>query len=775
MKPHVGWLLFAALCFPLASQARAADLDPEEVNRAIDMAIKFIMREQANDGSWSSHAVYDTTGLCTLALLNAGVPADDPHIRRALAYLRKTKLSTTYAVALRVMALCAAEPQRDLRQIVDDARWLQEKQIRRPGHSGMWSYPSGGGDNSNTQFALLALYEAERTLQQFELPSPVKKETWTLSLSHWTNSQNGDGSWGYMPGSRGYGSMTCAGIASVVICSDRLSSGAATVNGDEVRCCGQPEPSDHVQRGLEWLSRNFSVDTNPGYRGGPWRLYFLYGLERVGRMTAVRKIGGHDWYREGTEALVREQDKLAGFWLGTGAVENQPHIGTSLALLFLSKGRRPVLLGKLKHDGGANDWNHHPNDAYNLTRYVEQKWKRDLTWQVVEGRHATVDDLLQSPVIFFNYERPLDFTPDQIKEFRSYVDRGGVIFVDSCCEDRADVEPSFKRFVDQLFPEPEIQLRQLDNSHEVWFFEEAPKSLSLYAGTMYGVNVGCRTSVFYCRNRLSCLWELAHSGRDAGFSAAVKQRVDAALALGVNVLAYATNRELRFKYEIPESSVPDQEATLERAKVVIAKLRHKGGWNTAPGALISLQRELGKELGVLVPTDQREVNINSDKLFDYHIVFMHGRNAFELSAEERQNLKKFAEHGGLILADAVCASEAFARSFRHEMALIFPEHPLERIPPDHRMFTSFYGGFDLHTVKRREPPKQRGPGPVHAVVRDVPPDLDGVKIDDRYAVVFSQYDLSCALESHEAVQCVGYTRTDAARIGVNVVVYAMSE
>ena len=52
--------------------------------------------------------------------------------------------------------------------------------------------------------------------------------------------------------------------------------------------------------------------------------------------------------------------------MGRGHAEDNPHIATALALLFLSKGRRPVLVAKLKH-GPDEDWNNHRNDLANLT------------------------------------------------------------------------------------------------------------------------------------------------------------------------------------------------------------------------------------------------------------------------------------------------------------------------------------------------------------------------------------------------------------------------
>ena len=312
--------------------------------------------------------------------------------------------------------------------------------------------------------------------------------------------------------------------------------------------------------------------------------------------------------------------------------------------------------------------------------------------------------------------------------------------------------------------------------HEVWFIEENALR-SAYAGRLYGVDVGCRTNIIYCDTDLSCYWELSRSGRGATLPMAAQQHVNDALAVGINVLAYATNRELKYKYEIPATTQQQAGAgTRARMKLIIAKARHNGGWNSAPGALPRLQRELNHHLGVLVPTDQREVELAGPDLFNHHMIFMHGRNAFRLSDDQREQFRLFVERGGLVFADAVCASEAFARSFRQEMAAIFGRAP-ERIPFEHKMFTDEYGGFALPTVKRREPPRgRRGNGPLKATERDVPPELEGLKFeDDRYGVIFSPYDLSCALENHEAIQCRGYTRDDAARIGINVVLYSLHE
>src|SRR5439155_11444251 len=81
----------------------------------------------------------------------------------------------------------------------------------------------------------------------------------------------------------------------------------------------------------------------------PRRTYYhLYGLERAGRLSGLRVFGEHAWYREGCEFLVKRQD-ITGAWDKSVVHDLWPHVNTSFALLFLSKGRTPVVISKLVH------------------------------------------------------------------------------------------------------------------------------------------------------------------------------------------------------------------------------------------------------------------------------------------------------------------------------------------------------------------------------------------------------------------------------------------
>jgi hypothetical protein len=57
--------------------------------------------------------------------------------------------------------------------------------------------------------------------------------------------------------------------------------------------------------------------------------------------------------------------------------------------------------------------------------------------------------------------------------------------------------------------------------------------------------------------------------------------------------------------------------------------------------------------------------------------------------------------------------------------------------------------------------------------QEVVPQMEGITIDGRLAVVFSPVDLSCALENASATQCRGYSRDSAIKIGTNVILYRL--
>jgi hypothetical protein len=117
--------------------------------------------------------------------------------------------------------------------------------------------------------------------------------------------------------------------------------------------------------------------------------------------------------------------------------------------------------------------------------------------------------------------------------------------------------------------------------------------------------------------------------------------------------------------------------------------------------------------------------------------------------------------GGTIFADAACGSPAFDKALRRFVAALLPGKPLVPIPHDDELYTHKVG-FDLSDVQY---------SPAAGGHKDYPL-LEGVKLDGHWAVIYSKYDLGCALEHHEPLQCKGYTHESAVRIATNIVVYS---
>jgi hypothetical protein len=101
------------------------------------------------------------------------------------------------------------------------------------------------------------------------------------------------------------------------------------------------------------------------------------------------------------------------------------------------------------------------------------------------------------------------------------------------------------------------------------------------------------------------------------------------------------------------------------------------------------------------------------------------------------------------------------------MKQIFPKQPLQPIPADDLLFSKELNTVQLNaqTIRCR---KLAG-GEIQPTV----PILEGIKVDDRWVVIYSKYDLGCALERHQSSDCLGYDHESALRIGSAAVFYML--
>jgi hypothetical protein len=764
--------------------AKSAEVTKKQVDDAIEGGTDFVMSRQKADGSWDSSIRGHDVGIASLAalsLINCGKTAQDPSVAKTLKYLRSIRApEETYDLSLMIMALAAAKDgNRDRSLIRQLALKLERGQIVVGQSAGLWDYSVNankvglGGDRSNGQFAVLALRDAAHA------GAEISRETWKRIDRHWRGVQENDGGWSYRGGSS-TGSMTAAGIATLSVTSDMLrGENERLVNGRPM-CCTESDGDDAIKRGLEWMGRFFKPGQNPG--AGNWLFYYLYGVERAGRLSGQRFFGGKDWYRQGAEFLVRGQNRRTGSWSTQAGGIQDPVVSTSLALLFLSKGLSPVLINKAKFGerapGGGevigDDWNKHPRDVRNLVEHItgQPKWPKLLTWQVVDIEQVVkkggVGDLLQSPILYLSGRDGYRFSDQEVKLVRQYIDRGGFVFAVNCCNG-AGFDADFRDLLQRMFQDEPHELKRLPPEHPIFRAEYNLKGADV---ELYGVEFGCRTAIVYSPDDLSCLWEkwMRHPPRERSpqLTAMIKKKIE----IGVNVVAYATGREPASKLEADtDDDQGGAQDEIKRGLLQVAKLRHGGEWDAAPRALRNLLSAMNRYSGVIASTKKRDLPATDENIFRYPVLYMHGREEFQYSRRELEQLRKYLEHG-VLFADACCGSKEFDKSFRAMIARLFPEKKLERIPIKHPLFSA-ETGFDIRRVRRRTLEPGNDETVINATVETVEPFLEGIEIDGRLAVIYSKYDISCALEQQSSAACSGYLPEDALRIGLNILRHAV--
>ena len=337
-------LLLLALSPAIAQEPPADEPDPEPEQtveaKLIERGVAFIRQEQKPDGSWKRDT--GTTAFCLYALAHAGLDRKDKAFLRGLRWLLANQVRpNTYSASLTIMALFTLDSVLFKKQITRLAKLIERGQCK----NGQWNYKlrggRAGGDNSNTQFALIARWYARRA------GAKIERGIFGKSLAFFLSTQNEDGGWGYSEKerSKSYGSMTATGLAAILI------SRAAVTNRKVADLAGKREPKE--AKAIEWLTAHLALDKNPeasfrlgGGKGKArkvitesfWRHYWLWSLERSMAAAGVSKLGERDWFAEGVKhlaATIRDN----GSWVGS---ESSLQAST-FAVLFLSRATRQAV------------------------------------------------------------------------------------------------------------------------------------------------------------------------------------------------------------------------------------------------------------------------------------------------------------------------------------------------------------------------------------------------------------------------------------------------
>ncbi|MBI3831395.1 MAG: DUF4159 domain-containing protein [Planctomycetes bacterium] len=715
----------ALLCAPAGALERGK-VTPQDVQRALERGRAALIR---NLTAYRNQGEPGYRILCLMALLNSGVKPNDPKVADDIADLARRADSYTveqytgsYRAGLLLMMLAMTKDPKYRDTAAQMARRLQ----RHQGLNGSW------GDNSRSQYALLGLKAAED--MGVEVPDTIYQSARKMIEA----GQGANGGWGYthQSGEASYGSMSVAGLTSLFITGGRLYRGTKT--------CGQGESDKRLVKGLEWMARNFTVTNNPGQGGMGYHYYYLYGLERVGVLMAQRTIGGHDWYREGAEFLVRAQNN-DGSWY-------DDVLGTEFAMLFLGKGSAPIAMQKLRY---GRDWNTDPYDAKELTEQAARDLDTPMTWQVTDTS-ASAEELSAAPILYLQGHRACTFDDDFRKNLKLFVDNGGFVFASACCGAK-EFDESFRAEMKKIFPDSDFEALAPD--HPIYNLKH--KIAKQEAFMIEGLNTGCRTSVFYAPHDICCAWGGCEGCKDEKNVAG-----DEAKKLGVNLIAYAIGfNRLKDKLENVQLMLKATDAKVERGALVIGQLYHNGEWDPDPASIPNLTQTLREQAGMKGTVAKRRVVLGTDDPGEYPVLYMTGHKKFEFTAEQVKVLRAYLDKGGFLFADPCCGKAEFDIAFRKLCSQLYHDAELERLPKDHAVLSA---PFKIESVEYKTAVKRFFPD----VKND--PYLEGISAKGRLAILYSRFNLGCELHGHACGSCLGVKGQDAYKIAVNAILYALA-
>jgi len=755
----------AALCLAPLGLPSALALTDDDVVKAIDKAKQSLISQQGQNGFWpeqryhAASADYGHSETALFTLIYTGEHPNRPYIERGLEALMGRALDYTYAISMRAMAYATllqrnlvSGQKRDLVRTALKADALAL--VAFQGSHGGWDYKSLGGsagryDLSNTQLAILALREA--ALAGIEIPDVV----WQRSQALYFKLQKQDGAWNYGEhnaqlgqNTPGYGSMTAAGLASIFITADNLdlNSGCPCRGGVSNKTRGDLER--RIDTALRWLSEQFRADANPKSPHAPdWhRLYWLYAVERVGIAAGFKYFGDHNWYKEGAEWLLKNQQP-GGAWGGIPE--------TCFALMFLYKGRAPILYEKLEFkaaDGRTDQWNNHRRDIANLTGYVEKQKEQLFAWQIVNLR-GSVEELHEAPILYITPEAPPAFSDADKKKLREFTDTGGTILVEASCGNPT-VRKWFTDFAKEVWPE--WPLKPLGPDHGSF---QDPNPLK-QRPEILGVTDGIRTAVFYAMDDVSCPWQTkALASKDYLFK------------WGINLFTYATDHApLRYKLSNPEKARTDRYKSPvrggDKTAVQVARLKYNGdAWMTGRNY---------KCFEPVIAYLSRVANVNlkandagaaAAELKGVDAAYIAAAGPVTLSSADRQALKDYLAGGGFLWIEAAAGLPTADPEVQKLAAAAGWQ--LKPLPKEHPAVTGTLKkalGYNLAAgVQFSRALKVARLGPRAFA------DLSGIYQDGKLVGIYSPFDVLYSATGYEAYGRRGYQQEDALAVATNIV------
>jgi hypothetical protein len=185
-------------------------------------------------------------------------------------------------------------------------------------------------------------------------------------------------------------------------------------------------------------------------------------------------------------------------------------------------------------------------------------------------------------------------------------------------------------------------------------------------------------------------------------------------------------------------------------------------WNATPNDVNNLLKSMKDMIDVNYSVQVATLSEVSGDPAKNPILFRSGHYNFSYSEDQRKLIREYCLAGGMIIYNTGLGSAPFYRSTIKELALIFPEQPVQRLSSDHPLFHSYY---DLDRVKYCPGVKKSG------FVGDEPW-FDAVEINCRVVALVSRWCMAVGWEDKVLPEYQAYEAESAKKLGVNIFSYS---
>ncbi len=193
----------------------------------------------------------------------------------------------------------------------------------------------------------------------------------------------------------------------------------------------------------------------------------------------------------------------------------------------------------------------------------------------------------------------------------------------------------------------------------------------------------------------------------------------------------------------------------------IARLKYNGGgdWYNDPSAEENLLDFVGTNTTIDVNPEYVFVDISTQDLFSYPMLFITGHGNIVLSDADADKLRDYCERGGFIYVDD---DYGIDKSFRRAVKKIFPGKEIVELPFNNPLYHNVY---DFPA----------GPPKIHEH-DNKPPQGFGIYIDERLVLYYTyESNPSDGWADQRVHNDPEETRQEALRFGTNLIVFVLTQ